>query len=395
MIRRELLSVLRASAKHYPIVTVTGPRQSGKTTLCRMAFARKPYVSLEPLDVRDYAREDPRGFLAEYSKGAILDEIQHVPELSSYIQDEVDARPAPGRFILTGSQNFALSETVSQSLAGRTAVLHLLTPSLKELRRFKSYPQDLMRILWTGAYPRIYDQNIPASRWLADYVATYIQRDVRQILNIGDLTAFSSFLKLMAGRTAQELNLSVLGSDAGVSHNTVRSWLSILETSFICFRLPSWQNNLRKQIIKAPKVHFLDSGLVCYLLGIRTPEELLHHPLRGAIFESWVASEIYKAYVHRGEAPRLYHFRDAKGLEVDLVLDGSQTVHFIEAKSGSTVNAAFFSNLRRIDMSIRSKAGGKRADDSIGTVIYGGDKEQRRSDARVIPWHKLDRVTWP
>lgn len=220
----------------------------------------------------------------------------------------------------------------------------------------------------------------------------------RASYRIGDLTAFSSFLKSMAGRTAQELNLSGLGSDVGVSHNTVRSWLSILEASFICFRLPSWQNNLRKQIIKTPKVHFIDSGLVCYLLGIRTPEELLHHPLRGAIFESWVASEIYKAYVHRGEAPRFFHFRDAKGLEVDLVLDGPQAVHFVEAKSGSTVNADFFSNLRRIDMSIRSKASRKRAGDSIdsiGTVVYGGDKEQRRSDARVVPWHKLDRVTWP
>jgi predicted AAA+ superfamily ATPase len=362
-----------------------------------MAFARKPYVSLEPLDVRDYAREDPRGFLAEYPKGAILDEIQHVPELSSYIQTEVDALPTPGRFILTGSQNFALSETVSQSLAGRTAVLHLFAPSLKELKRFPSYPKDLIRILWTGAYPRIYDRNIPASRWLADYVATYIQRDVRQVLNIGDLTAFSTFLKLMAGRTAQELNLSGLGSDAGVSHNTVRSWLSILEASFICFRLPSWQSNLRKQVIKAPKVHFVDSGLICCLLGIRTPEELRHHPLRGAIFESWVASEIYKAYVHRGETPRLFHFRDAKGLEVDLVLDGPQAVHFIEVKSGSTINPDFFLSLRRIDMSIRSKASGKHVGgsiDPIGTVIYGGDKEQRRSDARVVPWHKLDRVTW-
>lgn len=236
MIRRNIAAVLRRVATQYPVVTLTGPRQSVKTTLCRSTFPRKPYVSLEPVDRREYAQRDPRGLLAEYPAGAIFDEIQNVPNLTGFLQEEVDARPGPGRFILTGSQQLNRLHAVGQSLAGRTAVLHLLAPGLAELRRFSNPPSDLMAVLWTGAYPRIHDRQVPAARWLADYVSTYLQRDVRQVLNVVDLSAFTTFLRLAAGRTGQELNLSSLGADAGVSHNTARSWLSVLEASFICFR---------------------------------------------------------------------------------------------------------------------------------------------------------------
>lgn len=389
MIRRDLAPVLRRAAAQYPVVTLTGPRQSGKTTLCRATFPRKPYVSLEPTDRREYARQDPRGFLAEYPSGAIFDEIQNVPDLTGFLQEEVDARPGVGRFILTGSRQLGLLHAVSQSLAGRTAVLHLLAPGLGEVRRFPEPPDDLMSVLWTGAYPRIHDQRVPAGRWLADYVSTYLQRDVRQVLNVVDLSAFTTFLRLAAGRTGQELNLSTLGADAGISHNTARSWLSVLEASFICFRVPAWHTNLRKQAIKAPKLHFYDSGLVCHLLGIRGADELLHHPQRGAIFESWVASEVVKTHLHRGEEPRLHHFRDAKGLEVDMVLDGASKIHLIESKSGRTITDDFFSGLRRL---VESTAG--RAASVEPILVYGGDETQRRRDARVVPWSRLDKEKW-
>ncbi|MCZ7686908.1 MAG: AAA family ATPase [Sandaracinaceae bacterium] len=247
MIERNLGPVLLESARYYPVVTLTGPRQSGKTTLCRALFPDKPYVTLEALDVREYARTDPRAFLAEHAGGAVLDEVQHVPELTSWIQVVVDEDPRPGRFVLTGSQHFGLSDAIAQSLAGRTAVHHLLPPSLDELRRFERAPTTLLETLFTGAYPRIHDRGIPAERWLSDYLTTYVQRDVRQVLNVADLSAFTTFLRLAAGRTARELNLSALGADAGVSHNTARSWLSVLETSWLCHRLPPLFRNLRKQ----------------------------------------------------------------------------------------------------------------------------------------------------
>jgi predicted AAA+ superfamily ATPase len=374
------------------VVTVTGPRQSGKTTLCRSVFPEKPYVSLEPHDVRDYARTDPRGFLAEHHQGAIIDEVQHVPELVSYVQDDVDRQAdQTGRFILTGSQHLGMLQGITQSLAGRTAVLYLLPPSLNELRRFGQPLEDLFSLLWTGAYPRIHDRKIPAHRWLADFVTTYVQRDVRQVLRVGDLEAFTTFLKLCAGRTGQELNLSTLGGDAGISHNTARSWLSVLEAGFVCFRLPAWHANLRKQLIKAPKVHFFDSGLLCHLLGIREPEQLRQHPLRGAIFESWVASEVYKAWAHRGLEPRLYHFRESRGLEVDLIVEHAEALTLVEAKSGATVASDFFQPLSRL-ASLLEGAGEWR--DLEQVLVYGGSTGQRRTDSVVLPWGELDQHPW-
>jgi len=389
MIPRTLEKKLRELASYYPSVLVTGPRQSGKTTLCQIAFPDKRYVSLEALDTREFAHNDPRGFLAEYADGAIIDEIQHVPELFNYLQSDIDARPDSGRFILTGSQHFGLSQSIAQSLAGRCGILVLLPPSLEELRAFPAAPADLFSLLWQGAYPRIYDRNIPARQWLADYTATYVQRDVRQVINIGDLQAFSGFLKLCAGRTAQEINLSKLGSDAGVSHNTVRAWLSVLETSYIIHRLPAWHVNIRKQVVKAPKLHFFDSGLTCYLLGIREPGQLRLHPLRGAIFESWVIAEIYKSCVHSGLQPSLYHYREARGPEIDLVIEQGEELMIVEIKSGATTTKDFFKNLKRF--SDRMKGAGKTRP-VRSHVVYGGDDSQQRSDAQVLSWRHVHRL---
>jgi hypothetical protein len=389
MIPRTLEKKLHELAGYYPVVVVTGPRQSGKTTLCRMAFPHKPYVSLEALDIRDYTINDPRGFLSQYADGAIIDEIQHAPGLLSYLQSEVDLHPEPGRFLLTGSQHFGLSQSISQSLAGRCGILVLLPPDLDEMSGFPNAPSDLFAALWQGSYPRIYDRGIPAHQWLADYTATYVQRDVRQVIHVSDLQAFTGFLRLCAGRTAQEINLSKLGSDAGISHNTARSWLSILETSYILHRLPAWYTNLRKQMVKAPKLHFFDTGLACYLLGIREPEELRLHPLRGAIFETWVVSEIYKTLSHNGLQPNLFHYREARGPEIDLIINRGRNLAAVEIKSGATISPDFFDNLNLFAHRLSSADNSRTVTQHL---VYGGESDQRRSQTQVISWRHVQQL---
>jgi len=385
---RHLLEHLLKTATYYPVVLVDGPRQSGKTTLCRGAFPDKKYVSLEAIDNREFAQTDPRGFLSEYGDGAIIDEVQHVPDLLSYIQDNVDENPKAGRFILSGSQNLAISGMIFQSLAGRAGILHLLPLSRDEVAGFGAAPSQLYELLWTGGYPRIYDRGIPAQQWLADYVATYIQRDVRQLVNITDLSQFTNFFKLCAAHTSQELNLSKLGAAAGVSYNTINAWLSVLEASFLCFRLPAWHRNVKKQVVKAPKLHFFDSGIVCYLLGIKDPSQLRFHPLRGAIFESWVVAERYKAAVHRGLAPNFFHYRETRGAEVDLVqIDGDHII-LTEMKSGETIDKQFFNNLHKLEQSLSlntedSTSNSVRVEKQL---IYGGRTASVRQGVNVIPW---------
>lgn len=391
MIRRTLAAKLGALARAFPIVTVTGPRQSGKTTLCRAAFRDKPYVSLEAPDVREYAQRDPRGLIADHAGGAVFDEVQRVPELLSYLQGEVDARPAAGRFILTGSANFALLQSVSQSLAGRTGLLQLLPLSLEEVRRFPVPPDQLFTLLWQGGYPALYDRQVPPGDWYAAYVGTYVERDVRQLLNVANLGAFQTFLRLCAGRSAQLLNASALGADAGITHNTARAWLTVLEASYLAFRLPPFHANLNKRLVKTPKLHFYDSGLLCWLLGITRPEQLREHPLRGAIFESWVIAEIVKARANRGLAPHLSFFRDRKGLEVDAVLDRGTELVAVETKSGQTVAADFFAALTTFAAALAAR---KRSPRVTSLVVYGGAQRQRRSEAAVVPWSKLDEVDW-
>jgi predicted AAA+ superfamily ATPase len=391
MIERNLTRTLETRATQYPVVAVTGPRQSGKTTLCQAVFHDRPYVSLEAEDVREYAKVDPRGFLGEYQDGAVLDEVQRAPHLLSYLQGLVDEDPTPGRFILTGSQHFGLSEAISQSLAGRVGILHLLPLALDELGRFDEHPSGLLEVLWAGAYPRIHDRGIPADVWLRDYFSTYIQRDVRQVLQVADLEAFATFMRLAAGRTGAEINLSGLGADAGIRHNTARSWLSVLETSFLITRVPAWHRNVRKQQIKAPKLHFLDSGLVCFLLGIRTPQELQHHPLKGLIFESWVVSEVFKRRVHQGLEPRLFHYREAQGLEVDLVVDLGLRKILGEVKAGATVNQGFFRPLQRLGDAIQEAESGGEI---ISRLVYGGEQGQRRTNIEIIPWSGMNGLPW-
>jgi predicted AAA+ superfamily ATPase len=391
VIRRSLAPKLTSLAHKFPVVTVTGPRQSGKTTLCRATFPDKPYVSFEAPDVREYAQRDPRGLISDYARGAVFDEVQRVPALLSYLQGEVDERPTAGRFILTGSANFGLLQTVSQSLAGRTAVLQLLPLSLEEIRRFPNPPEDLFTLLWQGAYPALYDRGLAPTDWFSAYVGTYVERDVRQILNVTDLVIFQTFLRLCAGHTGRLLNLSSLGGDAGVTHNTARAWLTVLEASYLAFRLPPFHANLKKRLVKTPKLHFYDPGLLCYLLGITSSQQLRQHPLRGPVFESWVVSEIVKARANLGLAPHLSFYRDRKGLEVDAILERGNELVAIEVKSGQTVAEDFLGSLRSFTGAFGAR---KRAPAVTSVVIYGGTQRQRRSDALVLPWSRLDEMDW-
>ena len=388
---RTLEPVARKAAEEYPVVTITGPRQSGKTTFCRALFPAKPYVNLEPLDQREFARNDPRGFLAEYPDGAIIDEIQHAPDLSSYLQVNVDENPQPGRFIVTGSQHFGLSQSVNQSLAGRTAIIHLLPLTLDELTSFDVETDDLWRVVHQGGYPAIHGRGLHAGRWLDNYLLTYVERDVRQLSQIGDLEAFGKFMALAAGRSAGEINLSAIGGDAGVTHNTVRAWLSVLEASFVIFRLSAWHGNLRKQLTKAPKLHFLDSGVTCRLLGIRSADELRHHPLRGSIFESWVAAEIFKHRAHRRETRGMFHFRTARGPEIDLVIRQGLSLIGCEIKSSATMQGDFLRPLHRFEELL----GGTTGVDAITKrLVFGGDQRQNRSSTDCIPWRELHDSSW-
>lgn len=379
---RDLEPVLRQTAAQYPVVTLTGPRQSGKTTLCRAVFPDYDYVSLEAADIRRFANEDPRGFLSQYPAKVVLDEFHRAPELAGYLQTLVDNDPAPGRFILTGSQNLSISESVSQSLAGRTALLTLLPLGYNELQRFDDAPTDLYDVLLTGGYPRIAQLRLAPSRWLADYIQTYVERDVRNIANVGDLEAFQAFVALAAGRTAQERNLSQLGADAGVAHNTARRWLSVLEAGYLIQRLPAWHRNVRKQISKSPKLHFLDSGVLCRLLNIQSREQLRSHPLVGAIFESWVVSELTKAWLHRGTTPQLKHYRESRGLEIDVIDQTAGHVDAVEIKSAATLIPRFFAPLERLLEQLDDPKARSR-------LIYGGEQRQTRRGVDCVPWRQI------
>ncbi|MGQ0845265.1 MAG: ATP-binding protein [Sporichthyaceae bacterium] len=388
MIERDLGPRLLKSAAWYPVVTVVGPRQSGKTTLARACFPDLPYVSLEPLDVREGVRADPRGFLAEHPEGAVVDEVQHVPELLPYLQVDVDADPRPGRFVLTGSQQLGLMSSVTQSLAGRTAVLTLLPPSYRELLRFPAPPTDLWTAVWSGAFPRIWNVGIPPAQWYADYTATYVERDVRSILDVGNLRAFRTFVELCAGRTAQELNLDSLGADAGIARNTARAWLSVLEAGFLAVALPAWTPNARKRAIKAPKLHLRDTGLACHLLGIASPDQLRTHPLRGALFETWVATEVEKARANRGLSGGLSHYRETRGVEVDLVVEHATRTTLVEIKSGATIASDWFDGLRELR---EREWDGERP---RGVLVHGGDADGTRTEIAVQSWRTLHELDW-
>ncbi|MEM6674387.1 MAG: ATP-binding protein [Planctomycetota bacterium] len=389
MIDRDLVPRLAHAAAQFPVVTLTGPRQSGKSTLCRSAFDQHEYVSLEAPDVRAFAADDPRAFLASLPAGAVLDEVQRAPDLPSYLQGLVDEDPTPGRWILTGSQNLAVIESVNQSLAGRSAVLHLLPLSWNEVLRFERHGTHVDEAMFTGGYPRIYDRRLDPSDWLGSYVATYVERDVRSMTGVGDLVAFQRFVELCAGRTGQLLNYSALAADCGISQPTAKSWFSVLETSFLAFRLPSLQLSVRKRIVKMPKIHFHDVGLACWLLGIREPAQLRSHPLRGALFESWVVSEIQKHRAHSGERRGLSFYRDSTGAEVDAVVEHEGRLVLVEAKSAATPSRNLFDGTARVRERLESAG-----HECEVVVVYAGEQDQARDAGRLVPWNRLHDEAW-
>lgn len=393
MILREIQAQLSTLATHFPAVTLTGPRQSGKSTLCRAVFPRQPYASLEDPDVRRFATDDPRAFLAQFPGGAILDEFQRCPDLASYLQGVIDRDPRPGKWILTGSHNLDLMQTVSQSLAGRTGILHLLPLNRREVTRFSPCPTELDEAIFTGGYPRILDRRIPVATWLASYVATYLERDVRTFLKVGDLAAFQRFLGLCAGRTAQLLNLSNLAADCGITQPTAKAWFSVLEASFLVFRLPAYHASLNKRLVKMPKLHFYDTGLACWLLGIREPGQLRQHPLRGPIFESWVASEVLKQRWCAGQTGGVFYYRDQHGTEADLLVSASGGLQVVEVKVGATPAADMLDGARRVT-AILGQAKPPVAAVIEPLVVYGGDTTQQRAQGTFLAWADIQNRNW-
>lgn len=385
MIKRELGYKIKSLLKSFPIVAVIGPRQSGKTTLLKNLFPKRNYVSLEDLDNRNFAEQDPRGFLDTYKPPVIFDELQKAPKLFSYLQTSVDKIGKVGQYLLSGSQNFLLMEKISQSLAGRVGILTLLPLSIKELKESRHNKNNIEETMFTGFYPRIFDKKIKPYDWYSNYVQTYLERDIRQIKNISDLSLFQRFLKLCAGRTGQLLNLSSLGNDCGVSHNTVRSWISILETSYIIYLLQPYHKNYNKRLIKSPKLYFYDIGLACSLLGIENKEQLVTHPLRGSLFETMVISELIKYRFNKGQKSNSYFFRDKSGHEVDLLIDTDKLTLACEIKSGKTISEDFFTNLDYWQMIAKAK-------NAKSLIIYGGDKKQQRLNASIIGWQEVNEI---
>lgn len=391
MIPRVAAALVEERASQLPVLTVTGPRQSGKTTLCRAVFTAKPYVSLETPDVRAEALRDPRGFLARFPEGAILDEVQRAPELPSYLQEIVDSHPRNGEWVLTGSQHFALLERISQSLAGRTAMIQLLPLSLEEIRTTRA-PASLDEQLLRGGYPRLYDQDIPPAAWFADYVMNYVERDVRQVQEIGDLATFQTFLRVCAGRIGQVLNISGLGADCGITHTTARRWLSVLEASYVAFRLQPLHRNVTKRLTKSPKLHFYDTGLAAHLLGIRTREDLAYHPLRGALFENWIVTEVLKWRWNRGHPSDLYYYRDARGAEVDLVVERALDPIAVEVKAGQTPVFDLAPSFASLDTTLQEAPAPARS--LVRRVVYGGSRSSTVDGIQYLPWLEIDRSGW-
>ncbi len=380
MIERDIEPCLVRLFEQYPFVTVTGPRQSGKTTLCRQAFPHLAYVNLEAPDQREFAQSDPRGLLSGLERGAILDEIQRVPNLLSYLQVLADEKRQNSLFILTGSEHFKLSEAISQSLAGRTALLRLLPFTLSE-REQTGVRGAIDEILYTGFYPRIFDQGLEPRQALGDYFETYVERDVRRLGEIRNVSSFQRFVRLCAGRIGQLTDMVSLGADAGVSHTTARNWLNILETSYIAFRLPSFRRNIRKRLVKSPKLYFYDVGLASYLIGIERAAQVATHPLRGALFENMVVVEALKYRFNRGRSANLSFYRDSRGLECDLLVETGLGMSAIEIKSGATIASDYFGSLKSVAKLI--------PDVSTKAVVYGGRVRQSRSAGEVVPFDEL------
>lgn len=385
MIPRAIEDSLRRMASSMPVVSVTGPRQSGKSTLVRAALPEYHYVNLEEPDERAFALEDPRGFLDQHEAPVIIDEAQHAPELFSYIQVRCDERDEPGLYVLTGSQNFLLSQKISQSLAGRVAIARLLPFSLAELRGTKHERDSWEEYVYTGLYPRVHDKRLRPQRWYADYIETYVERDVRSLLNVGDLRTFRTFLGLAAGRIGQLVDLTSLGNDTGVSYQTVKRWLSVLEASYIVTVVQPYHRNFSKRLIKSPKVYFNDTGLACSLLGIRSASDVSTHWARGVLFENLMVSECLKHGYNAGDSSPLYFWRDSRGREIDCVLDRGSRITALEIKSGKTISTEFVKNLEFF----AGIAGDVEVDPA---VVYGGEQRTKRSGVDVVGWRDVGSV---
>ena len=380
MIKRLLYEKADAMLGKYPVLTITGPRQSGKTTFAQHLRPGYKYVSLEDPDNRDFALNDPRGFLETWQDGVILDEAQYAPELFSYLQTSTDRRKRNGEYILTGSQNFLLMERISQSLAGRVASFALLPFSYAELQSSEYALSGWSEYLYRGSYPRLYAQDIPSASFYGDYLQTYIERDVRRVVNVHNLAVFQRFMQLLAGRTGQLLNQNNLAIETGIDNKTVSSWLSVLEASYIVYRLAPYYNNFNKRVIKSPKVYFYDTGLAAYLLGLRSAGELSFHFARGALFENLVITEMMKKYFNQGERQLFYFWSDSQHHEIDLLFDEGMQRQAYEIKIGSTIQPQFFDGLHHFR---------KTAPDTRLHLVYGGDTPQKRTDLEVHTFEEL------
>jgi predicted AAA+ superfamily ATPase len=387
MLHRDIQEELKIATTQYPVVALLGPRQAGKTTVLKAAFPHYTYVLLEDLDKLDFALSDPKGFLNQYSNehGLIIDEAQKAPLLFSYLQGIVDEQNIPGKFILSGSQNFYLSEQISQTLAGRVCILTLLPLSLSEIKASSQLPNRYEDVLFQGQYPRVYANHIDHHKWYLNYIRTYIERDVRQIKQVADLHLFQKFLGLCAGRVGHLLNLSELSRDCGITTKTATSWISILEASYLIFLLYPYHKNFNKRLVKSPKLYFFDTGVACALLKISTVEQLTTHYLKGALFESFVLSELLKERYNKGLLPHIYFWRDQSDHEVDCLMEDGIKTTPIEIKSSETINSKFFDTLQYWSQLANQ-------DPSLAYLIYGGHENQKRSMGQVLGWHHLDMI---
>ncbi len=380
-LERDLMQSVLAAAREYQVIGIMGPLHSGKTTLAQGAFPDHRYVSLEDYDIRLFARTDPRGFLNQYpsTAGLILDEIQHVPELLSYIQTIVDREKKNGFFVVTGSQNFLVDEAITQTLAGRMAIFTLLPLSIHELRVASALPKSLEQLIFKGMYPKAHAEDVLTPRLYGNYIRAYVERDVRQIKNIADLSMFQKFMRLCAGRVGQLLNVTSLGNDCGINQGTVKAWLSLLEASYIIFFIHPYYRNFGKRLIKAPKLYFVDTGVACSLLNIRSNEELANHYLRGGLVESFILSDILKQQYNSDQQPSLYFWRDKAGAEIDGIIDTARMPIAVEIKAGQTVATDFFKELNNWQ-----KTTGESSESTY--LIYAGDDDQRWPQAQVLGW---------
>ena len=385
MIERIAKPTLTFLANQFRAIAVVGPRQSGKTTLVKSVFPQKPYVFLENPDVRLLAKSDPRGFLMEYENGAIIDEVQRVPELFNYLQEILDNATEDGMFILTGSNNFLIQENISQTLAGRVGILDLFPFSFREINSIKEHPKKFETLILSGGYPEIYDRKREPSVWYQNYIRTYVERDVRQLLQITNSSSFTRFLKLCAGRVGQQLNISALSNLAGIKVDTAKSWLSVLQQSFVIYLLQPYHQNFNKRLTKSPKLYFYDSGLACNLLGIKNTNELKLSHFFGGLAENYVISDIIKNNHHLGLQNSFYYWRESNGLEIDLLIEDGSDLSAIEIKAGKTIKDEFFSNL----MKFKKIASVKKS-----YILYDGTQKMNwKNEVEIMNWRVFDFPT--